>query len=201
MENSLISRAVEKISSAKDLLEKSMSLCGLVSALFSEAGHELVVVGGSAIEFYTEGSYMSGDVDLCRLSGKIVPMRLQQEIMGRLGGVGGPRSWKVCGLFIDLLGRIEKDSKAPYRELQTEFGIVRLVPVEELLVERILIAVYPQPNPEADLCARKLMVRCLSGTLDVDWNEVERLAKDPCYGVKDALYRLRTEVSRELDKK
>lgn len=37
-----------------DALEKALKLAGLVTAIFREAGWDLVVVGGSAVEFYTE---------------------------------------------------------------------------------------------------------------------------------------------------
>ena len=42
-----------EIEGTKKLLEKSLKLTGLVTRVFSEAGWPLVVVGGSAVEFYT----------------------------------------------------------------------------------------------------------------------------------------------------
>ena len=61
-----IKKARNDIETTDDLLEKALKLSGLVSYLFAEAGWPLVVVGGSAVEFYTEGAYMSGDIDFCR---------------------------------------------------------------------------------------------------------------------------------------
>ncbi len=66
MNDVVIQDALKEIESTPDLLERGLKLAGLVSAVFSEQGFELVVVGGAAIEFYTEGNYMSGDLDLCR---------------------------------------------------------------------------------------------------------------------------------------
>jgi len=39
-----------------------------LATLFAQRGFLLVVVVvvGSAVEFYTEGGYMSGDIDFCR---------------------------------------------------------------------------------------------------------------------------------------
>ncbi len=48
------------INGTDDLLERALKLSGLVTSLFRESGFGLVVVGGSAVEFYTEGDYMSG---------------------------------------------------------------------------------------------------------------------------------------------
>ena len=57
-------------------------------------------------------------------------------------------------------------------------------PVEELrdieqtkdLVERVLLAYYPNPDEEARDVARKMMAVCLTEKTPVDWDEVERLA-------------------------
>jgi hypothetical protein len=40
-------------------------LAGVVSEFFREREFEPVVVGGSAIAFYTDGAYMSGDTNIC----------------------------------------------------------------------------------------------------------------------------------------
>lgn len=59
-----ITAALAVIRDEADLNSKSLLLAGLVSELFRERGFEPVVVGGSAIEFYTDGAYMSGDTDI-----------------------------------------------------------------------------------------------------------------------------------------
>jgi hypothetical protein len=91
-----IKSALREIAAETDVTVKHLKLASLCSTLFAERGVELVVVGGSAIEFYTEGAYTSGDVDLCVLSSReSLTVRLRQEIMGRLSAKGGPRSWEV----------------------------------------------------------------------------------------------------------
>src|SRR5262249_13021361 len=129
-----VSNALAEIRAEPDPSLKAQKLASLCSAAFRERGIELVVVGGSAIEFYTEGAYTSGDIDLCVLKPeRPVPLRLRQEILGELGAQGGPRSWEVAGLFVDLLGVVEKDGRAPVRQLQAPFGVVNLLDPEELL--------------------------------------------------------------------
>ncbi len=189
---------LREIEGAKNLLEKSLKLTGLVTRVFAEAGWSLVVVGGSAVEFYTEGAYMSGDIDLCRCTLMPVPLRKAQEIMAQLGATGGPRSWMVAGLFVDLLGLLENEAQTPLRTVQTPYGPIRLMPAELALVERILQAYYPQPNKEARDVARKLMAVCLNGATPVDWNEVVRLAALPSFNIVRELDELKCEVSREI---
>jgi hypothetical protein len=200
MDKAAVQAALKEINSTQDLLERGLKLAGLISTLFAEQGTELVVVGGAAIEFYTEGNYMSGDIDFCRKKGGPVPPRVQQEIIGSLNGSGGPRSWKIGGLFVDLLGTLEKDSRTPFTRLATKYGTISLIPVEELLVERILIAFYPRRDKESELCAKVLLAQCVSGKIKADWKEVDRLAADKRYAITERVRALKKEVADGLKK-
>lgn len=187
-----IKSAISDIESTSDLLERAMKLSGLITTLFQRHGFPLVVVGGSAVEFYTEGGYMSGDIDFCRKSLKTIPPRLMQDIIAQLGGKGVARSWMVCGLCVDFLGILETESILPNRELETPYGTVRVIPPELALVERILIAYYP-PSQELLVTARKMMVAALNDS-DFNWSEAERLAALPDFGVLEEMKKLRLEV-------
>ena len=187
-----VKTAVADIEATSDLLERALKLAGLITALFQRHGFALVVVGGSAVEFYTEGGYMSGDIDFCRTSLKAIPPRLMQEVIAELGGKGVARSWMVCGLCVDLLGILENESVLPNRELDTPYGTVQIIPPELALVERILIAYYP-PSPELLVTARKMMVAAVND-MAFNWTEAERLAALPAFGVLDELRQLRREV-------
>ena len=187
-----IKAAMADIESTSDLLERALKLSGLITTLFQRHGFPLVVVGGSAVEFYTEGGYMSGDIDFCRKNLIAIPSRLMQEIIAELGGKGVARSWEVCGLYVDLLGILENESVLPNRELETPYGTVRIIPPELMLVERILIAYYP-PSAELLVMARKMMVAA-RGDSNFNWNEAERLAALPSFGVLEELRKLRMEV-------
>jgi hypothetical protein len=197
-----IAAALKDIGNDRDPNLKSQKLASLVSTLFRARGIELVVVGGSAIEFYTDGAYLSGDIDLCQIGpGTSIPLRLRQEIMGRLGAKGGPRSWEVAGTFVDLLGLVETESRSSFRKLKAPYGVVTLMNPEELLVERILVSVYPQSNREAANCARKLIAATLAGGFEIDWREVTRLANSSQYRILTECKALVGKVARELKAK
>ena len=200
MNTDQIQRALADIAAESDPPIKLLKLASLVSAVFRERGVELVVVGGSAIEFYTEGAYVSGDLDMCLVSPPRLDLRTRQEIMGRLGAVGGPRSWQVAGQYVDILGQVETLTGSGFRELQAPYGPVRLVSPEDLLVERVLISVYPQRHEPSELCARKLIAVALSDQVELDWAEVRRVAERPEYRIFPALEKLVAEVARELGK-
>jgi len=192
-----IDRAKRDIEATDDLLERAMKLSGVVSRLFTEAGWPLVVVGGSAVEFYTEGAYMSGDIDFCRRRLAAIPPRLAQDLMSRLGGEGGPRSWKVCGMFVDLLGVLENEARTELREIQTPYGAVLLIPFELVLVERLFTAVYPTRRESDYAVAKKLAARAFANPGICDWDEVSRIAGLPEFGVVRELEVLKKEVANE----
>jgi hypothetical protein len=198
MDAQVIRKALADISAEKDATLKSIKLASLCSALWAERGIELVVVGGSAIEFLTEGAYASGDLDMCHTTAATLPLRDRQEIMGLLGAQGGPRNWKVAGMYFDLLGPAESFARTPYRRVEAPYGSVLVMKPEDLLVERVLVSVYPEKNPTARECARTLAGVALRGQMEMDWEEVQRVARRPEYRNIDDCEALVSEVANEL---
>ena len=186
-----IAAAKADIEATGDLLERAMKLSGLITALFARRGFPLVVVGGSAVEFYTEGGYMSGDIDFCRKTLKAVPPRLMQEIAESLGGKGLGRNWLVCGLYIDLLGILESETALAERTVETPYGPVKIIPPELALVERVL---YAEQNTECVASARQMMAAALADKT-FDWSEAERLAALPDFKVAKEFAALKAELS------
>ncbi|SRR5258708_793288 len=195
-----VQSALADITAESDPTLKHLKLASLVSAIFRESGVELVVVGGSAIEFYTDGAYVSGDIDMCLVSPTRLDIRKRQELMGQLGARGGPRNWQVAGQYVDILGEVETLARTPFDEIEAPYGRVRLVSPEDLLVERVLISVYPQRDESAEACARKLIAVALSGQVEVDWQEVHRLAERPEYRIVSALETIVSIVAIEIGK-
>jgi len=124
-----IQAALADIRGTGDELIKNLKLAGLLGTLFKEKGWELVMVGGSAIEVYTEGRYMSGDIDMCGKMG-MPPPKIKAEVMASLGATGGPRNFRLDDRWIDLLGQVERMSPATYQVIETAYGEVTLMPVE-----------------------------------------------------------------------
>ena len=186
-----IESARRDIEATSDLLERAMKLSGLVTTLFQERGFPLVVVGGSAVEFYTEGGYMSGDIDFCRRSLKAIPLRLAMDIMQRLGSKSLGRNWLVCGVYVDFLGLLESETTLPNRELLTPYGKVYILPPELALVERIIFA---ESSAECLPSARQMMAAALKDAA-FNWTEARRLADLPDFKVLPQLERMRSELS------
>ena len=198
MEASKIKSALADITAEQDPTLKSAKLASLCSTLWGERGVELVVVGGSAIEILTEGAYASGDLDMCHATAATLPIRQRQEIMGLLGAKGGPRNWQVAGMYLDLLGPAESFSHTPYRRVRGLYGDFLVLQPEDLLVERVLVSFYPEPNPTALKCARELASVMLAGGIKTDWSEVLRIANRPEYRNVEQCKALVREVANEL---
>ena len=178
------------IENTADLLERAMKLAGVITSLFRERGVSLVVVGGSSVEFFTEGGYMSGDIDFCRRSLQGPSLRMIKELLEPLGGRCMGRNWVVCGLAVDILGIIENESEKPYRELETPYGKVFLIPPELALVERTF---YAMDSEECVPAARQMMAAALADG-DFDWSEAERLADLPSFKILPELRKLKSEL-------
>jgi hypothetical protein len=198
MDTNKIQSALADITAEQDPTVKSLKMASLCSTLWAERGVELVVVGGSAIEILTEGAYASGDLDMCHATKASLPIRERQEIMGLLGAKGGPRNWQVAGMYVDVLGPVESFARTPYRRVQGPFGEVQVMKAEDLLVERVLISVYPGENSTARECARELAVVALAGAVNMNWSEVLRVANLPEYRNVNECKTLVNEVAHEL---
>lgn len=187
-----IAAARADIESTEDLLLRAIKLSGVITTLFKKRGIPLVVVGGSAVEFYTVGGYMSGDIDFCRRSLKAPSLRLIKEILEPLGGKCVGRNWMVCGLFVDLLGIVETETYKDFVKVETPYGTVSMIPPELSLVERVF---YAMESEESVASARQMMVAALADE-NFDWDEAERLAALPDFKVLDELNKLKSEVSQ-----
>lgn len=198
-----ITSALAVIRQETDLNAKSLLLAGLVSELFRERGFEPVIVGGSAIEFYTDGAYMSGDTDIC-WSGWPQPTDEQkEEIMRQIPGINshaGAKSWGIGGLWVDLLGEIDFCSEKAFSKLITMHGEVRLIPVEDALAGRVYAArCYCSGYDERDDdCAKKLMAAALEGRVPIDWDEARRIAESSKYNCLAQFEAIKNEVEAEL---
>ncbi|MBN8418940.1 MAG: hypothetical protein J0L73_08500 [Verrucomicrobia bacterium] len=197
--------ALIRVREETDLNSKSLLLAGLVSELFRERGFEPVIVGGSAIEFYTDGAYMSGDTDICWTGWPQPDNDQRREIMLQIPGVkshGGGKSWGIEGLWIDLLGEIDYRADKALSRFDTPHGEVRLIPVEDALVGRVYAArKYCNGYDEKDDdCAKKLMAAVLSKRLPIDWEEAYRVAACSKYNCVPEFDAVKAEVEAELAK-
>jgi hypothetical protein len=197
MDAARIQSALADVTAEQDPTLKSAKLASLCSALWLKRGVELVVVGGSAIEILTEGAYTSGDLDMCS-TGAALSVSQRKEIMALLGAKGGPRNWQIAGMYLDLLGPVESFARTPYRRVEAPYGSILLMKPEDLLVERVFVSFYTGENKAARDCAKVLTAVALRKEIEMNWDEVQRLANLPEYRSLSQCVQLVKEVADEL---
>ena len=156
------------------------ALLGRESGLGAEG---MTVVGGSALEIYTGGAYVSQDVDLIAEDRSRVESVLRQWGFKALG-----MYWTSPDLTpsIQIVGRHDSWSRERNQIISTRFGQVRLASIEDVVVKRLIESRYwrqPQALAEAMLAVERLDPK-------IDWEYVEFVAK------KDGVVDLASDIRR-----
>ena len=198
MDAEKIKSALADITAEQDPTLKSAKLASLCSALWAERGVELVVVGGSAIEILTEGAYASGDLDMChatrrhcRLTSGKKSWACSMQKAVRATGRSPECIWICSARWKVLPARRFAASKHP-----TE--IFSVMKPEDLLVERVLMSFYLGESQTARKCAKILVSVALRQEIEMNWDEVRRLANRPEYRNFPQCVKLVNEVADEL---
>ena len=126
-------------------------------------------------------------------------MRQAQDLMGRLKATGGPRSWLVGGLYVGPprhAGKRSAHGVAPDRHCRA--GLYPSSPWSRFSWSGCFPRSTRPADSEARDAAKKLLAVCLAGRTPVDWDEVDRLASLPSFGVAEQMADLKAEVEREL---
>lgn len=147
----------------------------LFSALLtSETGlgvDGLMIVGGSAIEIYTGGAYVSGDVDYVTESRAAVARVLSGWSFKDEGKWFSKKDWS---LFVDVMETRGTGSRRLSRVIVTKVGPFRIAAIEDLLIKRVREAVNWQDREEA-FDQAVLLARHAD---KVDWDYIDFYAKD-----------------------
>ncbi|MDO4177648.1 MAG: hypothetical protein Q4D21_00515 [Phascolarctobacterium sp.] len=127
-------------------IAERINIAALISERAKQFSNELVVVGGSAVEFYTAASYMTSDLDfIARDDFKIA------EIMNSLGfNIDNQYIWSHPDTNV-----IIEFPKAPLagdinrvQEIETEYGKAKIIGIEDIILDRIKGRVFWQDDNE-----------------------------------------------------
>ena len=183
---------IRKIRAETDQNRKNLLVAEVVSELFRAVEAQAVIVGGSAVEFYTDGAYVSGDVDVCFNGTRLPTPRERETVLAPAGEPVGARSWNIAGVMVDLLGRLETSARGPLQRL----GQINLIQIEDLIAERILIATVPRLDPERWQVAKVLLAAGWNNLVALDRSELQRIAESPEYRIGDELQQMIQEIER-----
>jgi len=128
---------------------------------------DLVVVGGSAIEIYTQGAYVSGDLDIC------APRESVATVLSAWGFKQPGREWARLDwkIVLDVVGPRVSGSMRLSRVLATPYGPVRVGCIEDLIIRRLaLVKFWSEPEEYRNA----LLLVAIPG---IDWDYLEFLAR------------------------
>ncbi|MBI2266976.1 MAG: hypothetical protein HYU64_17740 [Armatimonadetes bacterium] len=134
----IMKEELEKTASIEDPVKRRAAFLAVFSReLVLRGGSPPIVVGGEALELYTQGSYTTGDIDIK------APLDLTKAVLEEWGFKKRGRTWfsKELDIYIDWLG----DSLAEGREAEdrvvkikiAEDLEIRVVSVEDLIIDRL----------------------------------------------------------------
>jgi hypothetical protein len=155
--------------------------------LAEEAATDIVIVGGSAIEVYSSGRYVSGDIDV---------VGERSSIIGALERWGFRREGRLWSrsdleLWVDPVGRYYTGDVAKLRVVLTPYGLVRLASVEDLIAKRLIeTKVWPRGGTELFEQAVALAAEYHD---EIDWGYVTRVAEQD--GAEDLVPELRRRLA------
>ncbi|MGI0128864.1 MAG: hypothetical protein ACREDE_11205 [Thermoplasmata archaeon] len=176
---------VRTLAKARSRGERNLWLGAVLS---KEIAADVVIVGGSAIEVYTSGKYVSGDIDVVGERGLII------SALERWGFRRHGRLWSRSDLelWVDPVGRNYTGDVRRLREVSTPYGPVRLASVEDLIAKRVIeVKVWPRTGTEMFDQAVALATEYDE---DVDWDYVTLVAKRE--RADDLVAELRRRVAR-----
>ncbi len=183
-----------------DQAERALQLAGLISTLFKIKGVVLVATHQLAFDSYADTASEFPEVELAAFAGSLAPRTILDIMRGQLYAQGSLYHWTVAEIPI----RFHHDTVILHRELcrdfTTDHGVVKLVPVEEITANWILASVHPEPDPNAQARAQRLLVYGLNEAFDMNWTVLHSLCHRPEYRVGEELASMRREAKREVDK-
>ncbi len=174
--------------SLKDPAERGVSIASVIAEALRTVGQDPVLVGGAAVEFYTQGGYSTDDIDMLTEGGP--------ELVGVMESLGFTKFGKDYvnegqKIYVEFPGR---SPQAKERDIRIKIGgrYLRIISIEDLIVDRLAAFKFWQSAIDG-LNAMKLLE---IGEADEDRLE-ERAGQEEVRDALRSIEELREEVIRK----
>lgn len=134
---------MKKILSIEDPSKKrAMFIALLSSEVVRRGGKAPIVVGGEAVEIYTQGSYTTGDIDIKS------PLEITKSVLKEWGFSKKGRTWfnEALDIYIDWLGASLDEGQEAEERVSTIWiarGLeIKVISIEDLVIDRLNAAKY-----------------------------------------------------------
>ncbi|MFZ2410909.1 MAG: hypothetical protein WAW23_05005 [Candidatus Methanoperedens sp.] len=138
---------LQKIASIENLVDKKLYFMGLLTREAEKRKVQPIVVGGSAVDFYTEGIYPSHDIDLVS-NRKIIGEILENTFGFKPSG----RHWinEQIGLSVEIPDSRLAGDKDKVTVIRIGKLNVYVIGIEDLIVDRINACVHWKSQTDCD---------------------------------------------------
>jgi hypothetical protein len=180
-------RTAEEMAGILRETDGSVRILHFGALLAAEAGlgsEGLIVVGGSAIEIYTSGGYVTGDIDVVAEPIQVLAVLKRWEFKAS-GRMWYQEDWRIA---VDIVRNFYSGSREHTKVFDTPYGSVRVASIEDVMVKRLISARFweiPDDYRIAEALAK-------TNPKDIDWEYAEEIAKRDL--VSDLLKKLRAEI-------
>lgn len=155
----------------KDRVKRQVSIAGIITRALEPLGITPIVVGGSAVEFYTFGQYATMDIDFVGIINDEM-----KKALADLGFEKEGRYWRIPDTDImvefpsdKLVGTMDKVQPVEYEGNEAYY-----IGIEDLILNRVQEAEHWKDLSSAEW-ARNLMVTYYD---DIDWSYCHKKAHE-----------------------
>ncbi len=162
---------LEKIASIENVVDRKIYFMGLLTRECKRRGTRPIVVGGSAVEFYTEGLYPTYDIDIVG-SRKIIGELLEKKFEFKPSG----RHWinERLGLYVEMPSSYLTGDTSRITTIRTGKLSVYVIGIEDLILDRIRACVYWSSRTDCEQA--RFMLKEYRDRIDFKY--LEKKAKD-----------------------
>ncbi|MGH2404842.1 MAG: hypothetical protein ACRDGN_10305 [bacterium] len=187
--NAELVRARAHLAALHDLqnpLEVQLRVSAVINRLLTQTAAPVVVVGGSAVSFYTGGAYLSRDVDLVTET----PTPQIGDILEQVGFTRKDGAWvhRDVDVVVDFPASPLAGDPSRVVRVDTPEGHVGVIGLEDLLIDRLNAAVHWNDSEAREWCVTMLTLH-----RELDLQYLQRRAATEA--VTDALRTVLDEAS------
>ena len=156
----------KRILKEKDRFTRKLTFAAFLANRLENNGIDSVLVGGSAVEVYTNGDFPTADMDF-----DVSDMGKAIQLLKNLGFKKTDSLWYNSDLdiVVDLSSKGYSGDPAKLRIIKVRNYSLKVAGVEDLIVNRLYSAKFWKSNPQRDLEEATALDRIFSGKLDSDY--------------------------------
>ena len=167
--------ASDQLSKAKSIekgFQRTIYVMSIITPTLETKGITPVIIGGSAVEFYTRDWYATADIDLAINKDKRITV---DEVLRGFGFLKTGRMWvrEDLNLYIESPGDINDISIERLMKVKTDVGFAYVIGLEDIIFDRLEAAKHWKSEADKQ---QALRIATLYFN-DIDWEYIKNKCK------------------------